>query len=188
MSTVSVSRDQERLHTYDVLASAVGYPEGKFFEQFPDLSGEKGQIISEYDPLFRNQGIWLYTSEYTTRGEFQQSNCLSDIMGFYRAFGLQIQKERPDALSVELEFMHFLIFKGIYAGEKQLENREEKAWICLDAQRKFFNEHLNPGATAIAKKIEASGDADYYRDIFEEIVLFLKEEEEYLQPLERGTE
>lgn len=188
MSTVSVSRDQERLNTYDVLATAVGYPGDRFFERFPDLSPERDRIVSEYDGLFRNQGIWLYTSEYTTRGEFQQSNCLSDIMGFYRAFGLKIEKERPDGLSVELEFMHFLIFKVIYANENLLENREEKAQICLDAQRKFFAEFLHPGAVAIAEKINSSSEADYYREVFEEIALFVAEEQEYMDELERGTE
>lgn len=185
MSTVSVSRDHQRLNTYDVFSSAVGYPEDRFFERFPHLIEEQSQIVAEYDGLFRNRGIWLYTTEYTARGQFQKSKCLSDIMGFYRAFGLQIDKERPDAISVELEFMHFLIYKTIYALENQIDNFKQKVQTCLDAQGKFFDEHLYPGATAISEKIASTAEGEYYPEIFEEMLIFLKEEKQYFEKQRR---
>ena len=179
MSTVSVSPDQLRLRTYDTFSAALGYPDSRFFEHFPTLLEKKDEIVSEYDSIFRNRGVWLYTTEYTAKGQFQKTEQLSDIMGFYKAFGLNIERERPDALTVELEFMHYLIFKALFAGEKQTEDAPEKVQLCVDAQRKFFDEHLNPGAREIKDKITSTGAEVFYADIFEELMTFLEDEESY---------
>jgi len=185
MSTALVSHDHKRLNAYDVFSTALGYPEDRFFKRFPRLREERSKVVVEYDTLFRNKGIWLYTTEYTARGQFQKSKSLSDIMGFYRAFGLKIENERPDSLSVELEFMHFLIYKTVYAIENHLENYEEKAQICLDAQGKFFNDHLYSGALAISEKITSSDEGQYYPEIFEEMLHFLEEEKQYFEKITR---
>ncbi|MAG14225.1 MAG: hypothetical protein CMN78_06485 [Spirochaetales bacterium] len=179
MSTALVSHNHKRLNGYDVFATALGYPEDRFFKRFPQLRKERRKIEIEYDSLFRNKGIWLYTTEYTASGQFQKINSLSDIMGFYRAFGLRIENERPDALSVELEFMHFLIYKTIYAIENRPDNHEEKAQICIDAQGKFFKCHLYSGAHAISEKINAGPEGHFYPDICQEMLHFLEEEKQY---------
>lgn len=84
----------------------------------------------------------LYETQYGAAHVFQQVHELGDIQGFYKAFGLDIsdeERERCDHVSVELEFMHFLLYKQAYA----LENHgEEKAQICVDAQKKFLKEHV----------------------------------------------
>jgi putative dimethyl sulfoxide reductase chaperone len=93
-----------------------------------------GHTISKDCPLFETQ--------YGAVDVFQQTHELADIQGFYKAFGLDtsdVEKERCDHISVELEFMHVLLYKQAYA----LENDgEEKALICLDAQKKFLKEHI----------------------------------------------
>ena len=108
---------------------------------------------------------------------------LSDIMGFYKAFGLDLQGERPDSLSVELEFMHYLIFKMFYATEKRVSNFEEKAFICIDAQRKFFDEYLYPGAKAISRKISSEKERGFYRDIIDDLLPFFECEDKYFEEL-----
>lgn len=84
----------------------------------------------------------LYETQYGAAHVFQQVHELGDIQGFYRAFGLdisEVEKERCDHVSVELEFMHFLLYKQAYA----IENHgDEKAQICVDAQKKFLKEHI----------------------------------------------
>ncbi len=72
MSTGSVSLDKERLLKYKIYSSALAYPGEKFFHYFPELKEERGRVINEYDDLFRKNDIWLYTLEYTARGEFQK--------------------------------------------------------------------------------------------------------------------
>ncbi len=84
----------------------------------------------------------LYETQYGTAHVFQQTHELADIQGFYKAFGLEVsdvEKERSDHVSVEFEFMHFLLYKQAFA----LENHgEEKVQICVDAQKKFLKEHV----------------------------------------------
>ncbi|MBI2470060.1 MAG: molecular chaperone TorD family protein [Planctomycetes bacterium] len=84
----------------------------------------------------------LYETQFGAAHVYQQVHELGDIQGFYKAFGLdlsEIEKERCDHISVELEFMQFLLYKQAYA----LENHGgEKAQICLEAQKKFLKEHV----------------------------------------------
>jgi len=165
--------NKERLSRYKSLAVAFSYPEGSFFDFFPEASGEKEGLVREYDRLFRAKDIWLYGTEYMSEHEFQRSNYLADISGFYKAFGVETNIERPDALNAELEFMHYLIFK-----ENNAPTRE-KAEICLDAQRKFFTEHLSPAAKAIAQKILAASENPFYKNAASELIDFLSQEEEF---------
>ena len=167
--------NKERLSKYKSLAVAFSYPEGSFFDFFPEASGEKERLIREYDRLFRAKDIWLYGTEYISEHEFQRSNYLADISGFYKAFGVEIHSDRPDSLEAILEFMHYLIYKEINAPST------EKAEICLDAQRKFFNEYVSVMAKAIAQKVIAQTQSSFYKTISLEMQEFLAEEEKILK-------
>lgn len=181
----SVSRDTERIGKYKTFSALFSYPDDEFFKYFPQLSKERATIIREYDTLFRNRDICLYTTEYTTSSVFQKSNQLADIMGFYKAFGLELDEERPDALSIEFEFMHYIIFKGVYAVEKNLTDAQEKRTVCLDAQKKFFDEHLYPGAQAIAEKIMAVKEEFVYKDLTHAMLDLLAEEKRYFDSFKK---
>ncbi|MFO0792840.1 MAG: molecular chaperone TorD family protein [Candidatus Brocadiaceae bacterium] len=114
-----------------------------------------GHTISKDCPLFETQ--------YGAADVFQQTHELADIQGFYKAFGLDssdVEKERCDHVSVELEFMHFLLYKQAYA----LENHgEEKAMICLDAQKKFLKEHIGKWVPLFTILFcRKAGDGFYY--------------------------
>ncbi|MFN7181790.1 MAG: molecular chaperone [Planctomycetota bacterium] len=86
--------------------------------------------------------IPLYETRYFPDNVFSESQRLADICAFYRAFKLKVShvsKEKPDHISVELEFIAFLLQKILYA---ILNNNDEMLSICQNAVRKFFNEHL----------------------------------------------
>lgn len=105
----------------------------------------------------------LYETQYGAAHVFQQVHELGDIQGFYKAFGVDIsdiEKERCDHISVELEFMHFLLYKQAYA----LENHgDEKAQICVDAQKKFLKEHLGKWAPLFSVLFgRKAGEGFYY--------------------------
>lgn len=153
---------RERSLKYKRFAEAFSYPKNK-------------DLCLEYDRLFRQGEIWLYGSEHKAENEFQRANDLADINGFYKAFGLETDKERPDALPCELEFMHYLIFKEMNAPGA------EKADICLSAQKKFFEEHLYPAAKNIAKKIPRLAKDGFYQEAGQELLRFLESEKEILR-------
>ena len=151
----------DRMLKYKALATAFSYP-------------EKKELFSEYDRLFRQNELWLYGAEYMAENEFQRSRILSDIAGFYKAFGLETDKDRPDLLVSELEFMHYLLYKQINAPDNQ------KASICQDAQIKFFNEHLYPAAKKFSKKIISLARDDFYLKAGQELLEFLESEKRAL--------
>lgn len=180
--TELVSADKERMLEYKAFAMAFSYPDDGLIEVFPELSSKKEDMISEYDRLFRASEVWLYGTEYLSMNEVQRSRSLADIMGFYRAFGLEPDTDRPDSLSCELEFMHYLILKGIHAANSgDGADAKEKADICLDAQRKFFTEHLHPAAEKIAEAIMSKSSNDFYVNISKEMLEFLESEKKLLE-------
>lgn len=181
MCIESASRDKERMLKYKEFSVAFSYPDSKFFDFFPDFAFEKEKLISEYDRLFRAKEIWLYTVEYLAKNEFQRANYLADIMGFYRAFGVEPDKDRPDSVSGELEFMHLLIFKFIHANKKDTKGAKEKADTCLSAQKIFFTEHLYPAAKKIIELILAQSERNFYSGTASRMLKFLESEKRFLE-------
>lgn len=168
---------EDRMKKYKVFAAAFIYPDKKFFDVFPALLSKKEQMQRLYDQLFRAKEIWLYGAEYTSKTEFQRASYLSDIMGFYKAFGLDTNKDRPDSLSSEFEFMYYLIYKRERAlSAKNIKDAQAKASVCADAQRKFFDEHLYPAAKSITQRIIEESEDNFYTEMADEIIEFLESE------------
>ena len=109
------------------------------------------ELRAEYDRVFGlvvSRECPPYETEYHPSSEtFFRSQQLADIAGFYRAFGLDPAKkrpERPDHIALELEFMAFLLMKKRIAQESVAGDPDatEHASVCDDAQRNFFRDHL----------------------------------------------
>ena len=180
MSVERASLDRERMLRYKAFSIAFSYPDDGFFKFFPQALPEKEKLISIYDRLFRASEIWLYTTGHLAENEFQKAKTLSDIMGFYHAFKVEPDKKRPDSLEAEFEFMHYLIFKRIRALESNIKDYRAKADICFDAEKKFFSEHMYPGARAIARKISLQKEDNFYVETAKDLSDFLKSEKRYL--------
>ncbi|MBI1737305.1 MAG: molecular chaperone TorD family protein [Candidatus Rokubacteria bacterium] len=81
---------------------------------------------------------------------FRQSQALADVAGFYRAFGLDVADDRPDHVSVELEFMHYLAYREAYAVE---HHGPEAVATLREAQARFVADHLGAWGPALARAV-----------------------------------
>ncbi len=137
-----------------------------FMESFSMNKERIDDLKSDYLRLFDvGREISPYETEYMKEKASRKPFELSDITGFYAAFGFGVSKdmqfkEAPDHISVELEFMAILVWKEAFAREeKQVENLR----IVQDARMKFFKEHLAKWGFFFCRKIsELEGD-DFYK-------------------------
>ena len=107
---------------------------------------------------------------------FHRSQQLADVAGFYQAFGLEPnreQRERQDHISVELEFMAHLIQKELTAEASSDAPLEEKAPLCREAQKKFFEAHLAWWVPAFAEMLRRGAQAGLYAALAEVLARFV---------------
>ena len=106
-----------------------------------------------------------YETDYLTQEAIAQAQQLSDIAGFYRAFGTEIEaKERVDHLALELEFLHLLAFKEAKALE---EDQPDHLEITRKAQAKFLQEHLGRWVGLFARQLRQHTNLAWYRVVGE---------------------
>ena len=108
---------------------------------------------------------------------------MEEVLRFYHHFGLRISpdnRDRPDHLATELEFMHLLTFKET---EAVVQGKDRSAY--LRAQEDFLRFHLKDLITAAVRKLEGIPVA-FYRDLAGLADSFCEKELAYLQPAEKG--
>ncbi len=118
---------------------------------------------------------------YTARHIFQETQDLSDIGGFFRAFGLEMgDRERLDHISVELEFIHFLTYKEAYA---HTHHGPARARLCRGVQRKFMQDHLGRWALRFADRLAQKAGGGYFGCVASLTEAFLAAEVSFLRAL-----
>lgn len=117
-----------------------------------------------------------YEAPYGATNLFQEADCTADVAGFYKAFGLESSdtcRERPDHVTVEIEFMRFLTAKEAYA----LSNEwDDKAQICRDAQRVFLKEHLGRWAPTFLRRIARRAEGEVFESIAKTAAAWIESE------------
>jgi TorA maturation chaperone TorD len=147
----------ESLAAGELSLEALDFTSLKSFLQHPQQA-----FCDEYDRVF---GLLLskecppYETQYCPQTfSVFRSHQLGDIAGYYRAFGLEPSSkvpERHDHISLELEFIAWLITKTLYATDEGDTDNER---ICRDAQVSFLDQHLAWWTTAFALALRRKAD------------------------------
>lgn len=112
-------------------------------------------LTALYGELTSPKMNYLYECNYHSR--FSTFDEMADVAGFYKAFGVDFSGERPDLLSMELEFMNVLILKELKAGSY---GETPNAEICIQGQKAFLLSHLGrwvEGFARVAKELKYYG-------------------------------
>lgn len=166
---------------YEFLARALAYPDANAIESIREAAGlvvtldkegpleplartfieePRAKLEAEYIDLFTlatSPDCPSYEAAYVCTDMGQQTTIMADVAGFYRAFGLEIgQGQRPDDISLELEFMGFLSRKEAYALEHMGKPRVLQA---RRTQRVFLSEHLGRWAETLGHRIRENAGA-----------------------------
>lgn len=202
-STATASREESlrlalgRAVAYAHLALGFSYPEASTMDVFgqadklpagpigdalcalrdaaTDLDELQASYMRVFDP--RQNPIEL-EAEHRTNHFQQRSELLVDVTGFYRAFGVAPDRERPDHIACELGFLHLLAEKearAIRAGE------DEAAGICAEAREKFLTDHVLAwyGALVAGVRVRADQGRDrFYRALADAFEAVMQAEEE----------
>lgn len=103
-----------------------------------------------------------YELEYDTGEVFQRSADLSDIRGFFSAFGLELtegEHERADHVSVECEFMSVMAAKEAHAMQA---GDDEGLETIRGAQSTFLEEHIGRWLPSLARRIAEADPQGFY--------------------------
>lgn len=142
------------------------------------LLGDAAKAMREHDRIFglvMSKDCPPYESEYCPQTfSVSRAHHLADIAGFYNAFGVEPsddQPERPDHLSLELEFMAWLIAKEQHAlttvgPDRAGPDRAEHVQVCREAQRRFFGEHLAWWVPAFTHALANKAGPDSFHAVF----------------------
>lgn len=104
-----------------------------------------------------------YETEYLPNEDtFFRTQQMADVAGFYRAFGLQPDpRERPDHISLELEFMAYLLMME-RLGSANGTADDTALDVCQEARAKFLKDHLTPWLTSFAIALESKVQTDLF--------------------------
>jgi|SRR5581483_610610 DMSO reductase family type II enzyme chaperone len=155
-------------------AAALGPPEVGVSELADVLQGvSQASLEEEYRTVFthvHSADCSLYETDYTAPQAWRQSQELADLGGFYRAFGVEEQMERPDHASVELEFLHVLAYKAAWAAAN---GDGEHLAVCERAHEAFLRDHALRWMPGLLQRLEVRGAGGPYAAIARLALRFL---------------
>lgn len=140
----------------------------------PTLEGAYQRVFT----LSYSEDCPIHETAFSAKHLFQQVHQQADIAGFYRAFGVDADRERSDHLAAELEFCYLLTLKEAHARN----NREpEHIEVCRQGQRTFLRDHLARWAPLIGNRIIVTGAGTWYERAGWLLLAFIAAEERYLR-------
>ncbi|MEZ5169296.1 MAG: molecular chaperone TorD family protein [Acidimicrobiia bacterium] len=118
-----------------------------------------GELFTHIEPMDHPP----YESAFVGSEIFRQTEVMADVAGFYRAHGLKVggrERERPDHIVTELEFMAFMATKEAYALQHLDEASVEE---CRRTQDHFLADHLGCWAPGFARRVAVMAQDAVFR-------------------------
>jgi TorA maturation chaperone TorD len=114
-----------------------------------------------------------YGSVYLDKGRRVMGDSTMEVIRAYQEQGLFIDdefREVPDHISVELEFMYYLIYREVEA-LKNAETKKALKWI--EPQKAFLNTFLRRWVPTFCAKIKERTDNEFYRALADCVLTFI---------------
>ncbi len=141
-------------------------------------------ILVDYSALFIGPFELLappYGSVYLEEGRRVMGDTTIDAVKFYRQAGVEMdrdqQKDMPDHIAVELEFMYYLIGKGLEAYQN---SDNEEALKYINMQEDFLKNHLGAWAPKFTEDLKKGAGNPFYQNLADCTLTFIKSDMEYL--------
>lgn len=160
-----------------------------------DLARSDGESAAHEALLVEYTRLWgtdlvcpHYETDYVRGDSFRAVHVIADVAAFYSTFGVRLaadQRERPDHIAVELEFMNYLATKQAYALS---QGAARQARLCRQAQDKFFADHLGRWAARFAETLVDAAQDRFHRTVGRLLLAFVTAEAGYLDVHGDGDE
>jgi len=133
-------------------------------------------LLVDYSRLFVGPFELLappYGSVYLEEGKRIMGDSTIEVRNFYEKMGLKFLedfKDMPDHISVELEFISFLIVTRINAFESNDTNRAEEVLKC---QQLFLETYLIPWLPEFVERMRENSDTQFYKNLADCTISFV---------------
>ncbi len=186
--------EEYRRDSYKLLSECYYLPDEKLIEILNRLEKSRGRLYSEitrntpgiseleslkidYSKLFVGPYGLLappYGSMYLEDTSRVMGNSTMDVKNKYEEEGLDIcLKEAPDHITIELEFMYFLIHKEV---EAIGFSDSVTAASYLKKQKVFLETHLGEWVSEFANNVEANAQTEFYKNLARLTKSFVKKD------------
>lgn len=202
-----VSSESARLEIYKGLVNCFQFPEDTLLVYLVSLRDQLEVVNSKSLPYFdamiaelNAQSIDMLTIEYTRLfiGPYSlpvppygsiyiekerkvMGDSTMDALKHYQDFGLEMNrnlKEVPDHITIELEYMYFLIYKEI---ESIQLNDSELTQTYMVEQASFLTDHLNRWIPDFTKNVITNSSVEFYRSLANMTKTFIQEDIDFLE-------
>lgn len=143
------------------------------------------EILVDYSALFIGPFKLLappYGSVYLEGERKVMGDSTIDAALFYRQAGVEMdrdeQKDMPDHIAVELEFMYYLIGREL---ESYQNSHDEDALKYSNMQEDFLKKHLGAWAPKFAEDVKKGAVNPFYQNLAGCTLTFIKSDMEYLK-------
>ena len=151
---------------------------------------ELSEIELDFSRLFIGPYTVLappYGSVYLEDNRRVMGESTIDAIRHYRESGLVIKEtfyDIPDHVSVEMEFIYYLIFHEIKAIK---EDKPDEAIDYFKKQVMFLNDHFSAWFFKFADSVESNAETDFYKKLAQACKAFIEEEVSEILSLEDDT-